>query len=180
MQGRAGGRAVCESPAHVSFKDERYMSTKIGLASDHAGKELKHLIADFVRLKNLEVIDYGVDLDTDKSVDYPDYAAILASDIATGKIDLGVLICGTGIGMAITANKFPGVRAACVWDEFTARNAKAHNDANVIALGARVLNHHRATELVNLWLDSQFEGNRHQTRLDKIREIEKKNFCAKT
>lgn len=155
------------------------MSSKIGIASDHAGKELKQLIADFVRLKNFEVIDYGVSIDTDKSVDYPDYAAILASDISSQKLDRGILICGTGIGMAITANKFPGVRAACVWDEFTARMAKAHNDANVITLGARVLNHHRATELVNLWLDTPFEGNRHKTRLDKIREIEKKNLVAR-
>ena len=155
------------------------MSAKIGIASDHAGKELKQLIADFVRLKNYEVIDYGVSVDTDKSVDYPDYAAILASDIASQKLDRGILICGTGIGMAITANKFPGVRAACIWDEFTARMAKAHNDANVITLGARALNHHRATELVNLWLDTSFEGNRHQARVEKIREIEKKNLVAR-
>jgi ribose 5-phosphate isomerase B len=153
------------------------MASKIGIASDHAGKELKQLIADFVRLKNYEVIDYGVAVDSDKSVDYPDYAAILAGDIASGKLDRGVLICGTGIGMSITANKFPGVRAAVVWDEFTARMSRAHNDANVICMGARVLNHHRAAELVNLWLDTEFEGNRHRARLEKIREIEKKLFA---
>jgi ribose 5-phosphate isomerase B len=150
------------------------MASKIGIASDHAGKELKQLIADFVRLKNYEVIDYGVSVESDKSVDYPDYAAILASDVASGKLDRGVLICGTGLGMCMTANKFPGVRATSVWDEFTARMARAHNDANIICLGARVLNHHRAAELVNLWLDTEFEGNRHKARLDKIREIEKK------
>ena len=153
------------------------MASKIGIAADHAGKELKQLIADFVRLKNYEVIDYGVSTDSDKSVDYPDYAAILASDVASGKLDKGVLICGTGIGMCITANKYPGVRAAPVWDEFTARMCRAHNDANVICLGARVLNHHRAAELVNLWLDTEFEGNRHKARLDKIREIEKKLYA---
>ena len=153
------------------------MASKIGIASDHAGKELKQLIADFVRLKNYEVIDYGVAVDSDKSVDYPDYAAILAGDIASGKLDRGVLICGTGIGMSITANKFPGVRAALAWDEFTARMSRAHNDANVICLGARVLNHHRAAELVNLFLDTEFEGNRHRARLEKIREIEKKLFA---
>lgn len=155
------------------------MTSKIGIASDHAGKELKQLIADFVRLKNFEVIDYGVSLETDKSVDYPDYAEILASDISSGKLDQGVLICGTSIGMCITANKFAGVRAASVWDEFTARMCKAHNNANVICLGARVLNHHRAAELVNLWLDTEFEGHRHQARLDKIREIEKKTCLTK-
>ena len=150
------------------------MASTIGIASDHAGKELKQLIADFVRLKNYEVIDYGVAVDSDKSVDYSDYAAILAADVSSGKLDRGVLVCGTGIGMCITANKFPGVRAASVWDEFTARMSRAHNDANIICLGARVLNHHRAAELVNLWLDTPFEGSRHQVRLDKVRELEKK------
>jgi ribose 5-phosphate isomerase B len=154
------------------------MAAKIGIASDHAGKELKQLVADFVRMKNYDVIDYGVATDTDKSVDYPDYAAILASDISTGKVERGILICGTGIGMSITANKFPGVRAGLVWDEFTARMSRAHNDTNVICLGSRVLNPHRATEFVNIWLDTVFEGNRHKTRLDKIREIEKK-LCNK-
>lgn len=154
------------------------MAAKIGIASDHAGKELKQLVADFVRMKNYDVIDYGVATDTDKSVDYPDYAAILASDISTGKVERGILICGTGIGMSITANKFPGVRAGLVWDEFTARMSRAHNDTNVICLGSRVLNPHRATEFVNIWLDTSFEGNRHKTRLDKIREIEKK-LCNK-
>jgi ribose 5-phosphate isomerase B len=154
------------------------MAAKIGIASDHAGKELKQLVADFVRLKNYEVIDYGVSMESDKSVDYPDYAAILATDISTGKIERGILICGTGIGMSITANKFPGVRAAIVTDEFTARMCRAHNDANVICLGSRVLNPHRATEFVNIWLDTKFEGNRHKTRLDKIRDIERK-LCNK-
>lgn len=156
------------------------MTSRIGIAADHAGKELKQLIADFVRLKNYQVIDYGVATDTDKSVDYPDYAAILAADITSGKLDRGILICGTGIGMAISANKFPGVRAASVWDEFTARMSRAHNDANVICLGARAINHHRAAELVNLWLDTPFEGSRHRTRLDKIRELEKKNMAARS
>lgn len=152
------------------------MAGKIGIAADHAGKELKQLIADFVRLKNHEVIDYGVAMETDKSVDYPDYAEVLASDISSGKVDRGVLICGTGLGMCMTANKFPGVRAASAWDEFSARMSRAHNDANVICLGARTLNHHRAAELVGLWLDTEFEGNRHKTRLDKILEIEKKTL----
>lgn len=152
------------------------MASKIGIAADHAGKELKQLIADYIHLKNFEVIDYGVAVNSDKSVDYPDYAAILAKDVGAGKVDRGVLICGTGIGMCITANKFPGIRAASVWDEFTARMSRAHNDANIICLGARVINHHRAVELVNIWLDTEFEGSRHQGRLDKIREIEKKLY----
>lgn len=149
---------------------------KIGIASDHAGKELKQLVLDLVRLTDNDIIDYGVAADSNKSVDYPDYAAYLAQDIALGKLDAAVAICGTGIGMSITANKFPGVRAAVVWDEFSARMAKAHNNANILCLGARSINHHRACEMVKVWLNTTFEGDRHQMRLDKIREIEKKNL----
>ena len=152
------------------------MVAKVGIAADHAGKELKQLISDLVKLTDHEVIDYGVSVDTDKSVDYPDYADILASDISSGKLDRGILICGTGIGMAIVANKFSGVRAAQAWDEFTVRMSRAHNDANVLCLGARAINHHRAAELVKIWLATEFESGRHQPRLDKIREVEKKNF----
>jgi ribose 5-phosphate isomerase B len=150
------------------------MSLIIGIAADHAGKDLKELIASFIRMKSYEVIDFGVDVASDKSVDYPDYAAILAENINAGKIDRGVLICGTGIGMSIAANKFPGIRAAVVTDEYTARMSRAHNDANVICLGSRVLNPHRATDLVAVWLDSSFEGHRHQGRLDKVRNIERR------
>jgi len=152
------------------------VSKKIGIASDHAGKDLKQLIVDLVRLTDNEAVDYGVSLDSDKKVDYPDYAGFLAQDVSNGKLDLAVAICGTGIGMSITANKFPGVRAAVVWDEFSAKMAKAHNNANILCLGARSLNHHRAAEMVKIWLDTDFEGDRHQLRLDKIREIEKKNL----
>ena len=152
------------------------MGAKIGIACDHAGKELKQLMADFVKLNNYEVVDYGVAADTDKSVDYPDYAEILASDISSGKLERGILICGTGIGMAIAANKFPGIRAACITDEFTARMSRAHNDSNIMCLGSRVTNHHRAADLVKAWLNTEFEGNRHSTRLEKIRNIEKKNM----
>jgi ribose 5-phosphate isomerase B len=152
------------------------MGSKIGIACDHAGKEMKQLIADFVKLNNYEIVDYGVATDTDKSVDYPDYAEILASDISGGKLERGILICGTGIGMCITANKFPGIRAARITDEFTARMSRAHNNANIMCLGSRVTNHHRAADLVQIWLNTEFEGNRHSTRLDKIRNIEKKNM----
>lgn len=150
------------------------MTMKIGVASDHAGKELKQLIGEFIRMKAYEVVDYGVDAQSEKSVDYPDYAAILAEDLGQGKIDRGVLICGTGIGMCIAANKFPGVRAALITDEYSARMSRAHNDANIMCLGSRVLNSHRATDLVSIWLDTAFEGHRHQGRLDKIRNIERR------
>jgi len=153
-----------------------FMGEKLGIAADHAGKELKQLLIDLIRLKNYEVLDYGVSVETDTSVDYPDYAELLASELSSQKIDKGILICGTGMGMAMVANKFPGVRAAVVWDEFSTRMSRAHNDSNILCLGARTLNHHRACSLVNLWLDTEFEGDRHKLRLEKIRELEKKHL----
>lgn len=150
------------------------MKERIGLAADHGGKELKSMIADFLKLMDVEVIDYGVSASTEKAVDYPDYAAFLAADVSSGKVSRGVAICGTGIGMSITANKFPGVRAALIWDEYTARMSRKHNDANILCLGARVLNPIRAVELVKIWLTCEFDGGRHADRLQKISEIERR------
>jgi ribose 5-phosphate isomerase B len=150
------------------------MALTIGLGADHAGKELKQLIAEMLRLTEHQVVDYGVAADCKTSVDYPDYASAVASDVSSGKTDVGILVCGTGIGMQMAANKYPGIRAAAVWDEFSTRMAKEHNNANILCLGARTTNHMRATELVKLWLDTPFGGSRHQARLNKIREIERK------
>ena len=147
---------------------------KIAVASDHAGKELKSLIIDFLALTNHSVLDYGVAKDTVGSVDYPDYADIVASEVSNSRADRGILVCGTGIGMCMTANKFPGVRAALVFDEFTTRMSRAHNDANVLALGARTINHHRAIDFVKIWLATDFEEGRHQQRLTKIGTIERR------
>ncbi len=156
---------------------ELHMSgERIGICSDHGGVELKRLVQDFLSLTEYEVVDYGIDNDNPTSVDYPDYAALMAADIADGKISRGIAICGTGIGMCITANKFPGVRAASVWDEFTARMSRLHNDANVMCLGGRAINHHRAVDYCKIWLETDYEGGRHQQRLNKVRNIEKKNF----
>lgn len=152
------------------------MGERLGISSDHAGKELKQLIYEMLKMTDHEVTDYGVSADSDASVDYPDYAGALARDIAQGKIDRGVAICGTGIGMSIAANKIPGIRAAVVWDEFSTRMARAHNDVNLLCLGARTLNHLRAAEFVKIWLDTPFEAGRHQIRLNKIRELEKKQL----
>jgi ribose 5-phosphate isomerase B len=149
---------------------------KIGIAADHAGKDLKQMVYDFLRLTEYEIVDYGVASDSETSVDYPDFAGLLASDLSTGKIERGIAICGTGIGMCITANKFPGVRAALVTDEFTARMSRAHNDANLMCLGSRVTNHHRAVAAVKVWLETEYERGRHELRLNKIREIEKRTF----
>jgi ribose 5-phosphate isomerase B len=147
---------------------------RIGIGADHAGKELKQLIFEMLKLTAHEVVDFGVSTESKVSVDYPDYAALVASEISNGKLDLGVLVCGTGIGMSITANKFPGVRAAVVWDELSTQMAKKHNDVNVICLGARMTNHMRASDLVRLWLETEFEGSRHSVRLSKIKELEQK------
>ena len=148
------------------------MAAKIGIACDHAGKELKQLLQEYLAVTEYEVVDYGVSSQTQSSVDYPDYAALVAADLSNKKIDRGVLICGTGIGMCITANKVPGVRAASVWDEFTARMSRAHNDANIICLGARTLNYHRACDLLKIWLETPYENGRHQLRLNKIKNLE--------
>lgn len=148
------------------------MSERIGIASDHGGRVLKEKVSQYLRSLGHQVIDFGVPLDAAQSVDYPDFAAVLAKEVSQGQIPRGILICGTGIGMSIAANKIPGVRAALVWDEFTARMSKAHNNANIICLGERVLNHDRSLEFVRIWLNSEFEGSRHQSRLDKIRALE--------
>ena len=147
---------------------------KIAIAADHAGKELKSYVIDFLTLTNHQVLDYGVALDSTTSVDYPDYADIVASEVSAGRCERGILICGTGIGMCITANKFPHVRAAVVTDEFAARMSRAHNDTNVICLGSRTINHQRAIDFVKIWLATECEEGRHRSRITKINAIEKR------
>ena len=147
---------------------------KIAVASDHGGKELKSQVIEFLKLTNHSVLDYGVAADSSGSVDYPDYADIVASEVSRGKVERGILICGTGIGMNIVANKFPNVRAALIFDEFTARMSRAHNDANILCLGARTINHMRALDYLKIWLITEFEGGRHATRLEKIQGLEKR------
>ena len=147
------------------------MAERIAIASDHAGLELKEEIKRFLEGEGIEVVDMGTN--DSKSVDYPDYGIPLARKVSSGEIDRGILICGTGIGMTIVANKFPGVRAALVSDIYMARMAKEHNDANILVIGGRVVGKGLAVEMVRAWLHSTFQGGRHQRRLDKIREIEK-------
>lgn len=147
---------------------------RIAIASDHAGKELKSQIMDYLTLTNNAVLDYGVAADATGSVDYPDYADIVASEVSNGRAERGVLICGTGIGMCMSANKFPGVRAALIFDEFTARMSRAHNDANIICLGSRTINSQRAIDFIKIWLATEFEEGRHKSRVDKITSIEKR------
>ncbi|HEY5672607.1 MAG TPA: ribose 5-phosphate isomerase B [Malonomonas sp.] len=143
----------------------------IAVGSDHGGLELKQAICQMLLARGLACEDYGTD--DSASVDYPDYGAKVAAAVAAAKVDAGILICGTGIGMSIIANKYPGVRAALVHDDFTAQMAKEHNNANILILGGRVLATAEALHLVEIWLDSQFEGGRHQSRLDKIASAER-------
>jgi len=140
------------------------------IASDHGGLELKATLRDALKQRGLEVRDLGTD--NHDSVDYPDFGEKVASAISRGTADKGILICGTGIGMSIVANKFPGVRAALVTDEFMAQMAKEHNNANILVLGGRVLSSEAALKMVALWLDTPFEAGRHQRRLEKIASLE--------
>ena len=147
---------------------------KIAIASDHGGCGLKEKIVELLKEKGLETTDYGVD--NPESVDYPDYGIKVANAVSKGVADRGILSCGTGIGMSIVANKFPNVRAALCYDMYTARMSRLHNDANILVLGGRVLDKEIALLMVDAWLRTDFEGGRHQRRLDKINEIERKLF----
>ncbi len=142
----------------------------LAIGSDHGGLALKEIIKSALVARGLEVDDYGPD--NGDSVDYPDFAEKVAGAVSRGEVELGILICGTGIGMSIVANKFPGVRAALVTDEYMARMAKEHNNANVLVLGGRVLDKDMAVKMVHVWLDSLYEAGRHQRRLDKISRLE--------
>ncbi len=147
---------------------------KLAIASDHAGLTLKTEVVSYLKQKKVDVLDLGVNESI--SVDYPDFAEKVASHVSEKKVDAGILICGTGVGMCITANKFKGVRAAVVSDVFSAKMSREHNDANVLCFGTRVVNEAKAKEIVDAWLGAKFEGGRHQGRVGKISELEKKNF----
>lgn len=140
------------------------------IGSDHGGLELKEAIKASLTSCGVAVEDFGTY--NGESVDYPDFAEKVAGAVSRGEAELGILICGTGIGMSIVANKFPGVRAALATDVFMAQMAKVHNNANILVLGGRVLPVDLATRMVNVWLDSAYEGGRHQQRLEKISRLE--------
>lgn len=140
------------------------------IGSDHAGLELKNKLLEHLGGKTYEVKDVGTH--TSDSTDYPDYAAAVASAVSAGEADLGVLVCGTGQGMAITANKVAGVRAAVCADTFTAHSTREHNDANVLCLGDRVVGSGLACEIVDAFLSAEFEGGRHARRIGKITALE--------
>jgi RpiB/LacA/LacB family sugar-phosphate isomerase len=143
---------------------------KIVLASDHAGYSEKERLKPLFQELGIEVEDLGTI--SEESVDYPDYARRVAERVGSGTAEQGVLVCGSGTGMAIAANKVPGVRAAVAWSEETARLARQHNDANVLAIGARTTPREEIPKIVRAWFETSFEGGRHAGRVEKIREIE--------
>ena len=144
---------------------------KIALGCDHGGVEHKNAILEHLKTRGFEVKDFGIY--EVKSVDYPDIAKPVAFSVRDKECDLGILVCGTGIGMSLAANKVKGIRAAVCSDHFSAKYTRLHNDSNILCLGGRVIGVGTALELVDLFVDTQFEGGRHQLRVDKIMEIEK-------
>lgn len=147
----------------------------IAIGSDHGGYDLKTEIIKYLTSQGLEYKDYG-SCDSVSSVDYPDYGKTVAEAVSSGDCEKGIIICGTGIGISIAANKVPGIRAALCTDCYMARMSREHNDANILALGARVLGPGLALEIVDTWLKTSFSGGRHKIRVDKISEIESKYF----
>ncbi len=149
---------------------------KIALGADHAGFELKEKIKGQLQQQGYDVVDEGTV--SNESVDYPDFARKVGEDVAGRRADRGILVCGTGIGMAIAANKVPGVRAASVTTEYEAQISREHNDANVLSLGARILSEDAIKNIIDKWLHTEFLGGRHQRRVDKITQIEREELEA--
>ncbi|EFH93101.1 ribose 5-phosphate isomerase B [Finegoldia magna] len=146
---------------------------KIAIAADHGGFELKDSMVEYIKSLENEVMDLGTN--SADSVDYPDYAKKVCEEIQQGNSDLGILICGTGIGMSLAANKFEGIRAACVSDVYSAKMSRNHNNANVLCIGARVIGDEVAKLIIKTFLENEFEAGRHQRRVDKIMAFEKEN-----
>lgn len=144
----------------------------IAIGCDHGGIVLKPAIIDCLKKRGIEIQDFGTF--DEKSVDYPDFALKVAEAVASKKADAGVLLCGTGIGIGIAANKVPDIRCALVNNEDMARLSKEHNNANVISMGGRITTPENAVKYVETWLDAEYQGGRHQNRLDKITAIEQK------
>ncbi|MCP3027571.1 ribose 5-phosphate isomerase B [Halobacillus sp. A5] len=145
---------------------------KVIIASDHGGVNLRREAADVLEELGIEYVDLGCDCEG--SVDYPDYALPAAERVAGGEFDKGILICGTGIGMSVSANKVKGIRAALVHDLFTAKVTREHNDSNMLCMGERVIGPGLAREIVKTWIQSEFEAGRHKNRINKIAEYENK------
>ena len=143
----------------------------IAIGSDHGGVELKNFLVERLRSKGVSVNDLGTD--GPESVDYPDFGRLVAMKVAKGEVDQGILICTNGVGMSILANKFPGVRAALVYDLKAARMSREHNNSNILVLGGGVTERPLAEKILEIWLETPFSGGRHQQRLDKIAQVER-------
>lgn len=139
---------------------------RVALTSDHAGIELKSILIEHLEKKGYEIVDVGPNVK--ESVDYPDYAHKMCDIIISKEVDLGIAICGTGIGMSIACNKVKGIRASLCSEPYSARLTRNHNDSNVLCLGARVIGEELAKEIVDIYLKAEFEGGRHQNRIDKL------------
>ncbi len=147
------------------------MKKTVAIACDHGGYEMKKAVIAHLEERGIEYKDFGCD--STASVDYPDYALPASLAVAKGECEMGILICGTGIGMSLCANKVKGIRAACCSDTFSARMTRMHNDANILCFGARVCGAGLALDMVDLFLDTPFEGERHNARIEKVMNIEK-------
>lgn len=147
---------------------------RIALAADHAGFKLKEEIKEFLRQREIEHQDFGTY--SEDPTDYMDWGVEAVQGVSQGEFERGILICGTGLGMNIMANKFSGIRATPCYDLYTARMAREHNDSNILILGGRITAAGLAKEIVKVWLVTEFQGERHQKRLDKLRQIEEKNL----
>jgi len=147
---------------------------KIALASDHAGYDLKMVIARYLSQEGIDYFDFGCQ--AGESVDYVDYGAKAIRQVVSGEFDRAILFCGTGLGMAIVANKFPGIIATPCWNEFTAKASRTHNNSNCLCLGGRVLSEELALAIVKIWLENEFEGGRHERRINKIKDLEREHF----
>lgn len=146
---------------------------RIAIGNDHAAVELKQEIKQYVESLGHEVVNFGTD--TNESCNYPEFGEKVGKAVVSGEFDCGILICGTGVGISIAANKVNGVRAAVCSDVTTARLVKQHNNANIIAFGARIVGSELAKDIVKAYLEAEFEGGRHQARIDMFSEIEKRN-----
>ncbi|TEU03599.1 MAG: ribose 5-phosphate isomerase B [Candidatus Aminicenantes bacterium] len=147
---------------------------KIAVASDHAGYELKKGVMDYLSERGIEHQDFGCR--HGERVDYVDFGEKAVQSVCSGKHDRAVLVCGTGLGMAIVANKFKGIRATSCLDEYATEMSRSHNDSNCLTLGGRILPLDEALHIVRIWLDTEYEGGRHQERLQKIFDLEERNF----
>lgn len=146
---------------------------KVGIANDHAATEMKQDIVKYLEEKGYEVTNFGTD--TNESVDYPDYGEKVAMAVKNGDVDLGIAICGTGVGIGISCNKVDGVRACICSEPYSAMMSRKHNNANVVCFGARVIGIETAKQIVDAFLENDFEGERHERRVNKIKDIESRN-----